>query len=114
MRNVLPLLPVLLMAAAPPAAYAQASAKAIVDQAKAAGVVGEQGNGMLGIVSGADPRVAAAVNEINTGRAAAYRDAAAKSGVSEAAAGEAAYRLLLARMPPGQFYKPAGEGWMRK
>ncbi|MBE7217627.1 MAG: DUF1318 domain-containing protein, partial [Caulobacteraceae bacterium] len=35
-------------------------------------------------------------------------------GVSVAAAGEAAYRQLLARMPSGQWYKPAGGGWTQK
>ncbi len=95
-------------------AHAQGAAKATVDAAKAAGTVGEQADGTLGVVSGGDAATRAAVAEINAGRAAAYRDAAAKTGVTAEAAGEAAYRQLLARMPAGQFYKPAGGGWTRK
>ena len=51
----------------PAAAVAQsASAKATVDSAKAAGVVGEQADGFLGFVTqGADPAVKQAVAEIN-------------------------------------------------
>ncbi len=95
-------------------AHAQGAAKATVDAAKASGVVGEQADGTLGVVSGGDASVRAAVAEINAGRMAAYRDAAAKTGVTAEAAGEAAYRQLLSRMPPGQYYRPAGGGWTRK
>jgi len=92
-----------------------ASAKAIVDAAKAQGVVGEQGDGFLGLVTGsADSAVAAAVAEINSGRAAVYKDAAAKSGVTPAAAGEAAAKQIFQRVPSGQYYKPVGGAWMRK
>ena len=99
---------------APAPAHAQSAAKATVDAAKAAGTVGEQADGTLGIVSGGDASVRAAVAEINAGRQAAFRDAAAKTGVTPTAAGEAAYRQLVSRMPAGQFYKPAGGGWTRK
>ena len=40
-----------------------------MDAAKAAGMVGEQADGYLGIVTGADGAITAAVNEINAGRA---------------------------------------------
>lgn len=92
-----------------------ASAKAIIDAAKAQGVVGEQSDGFLGLVTGsADSNVAAAVAEINSGRAAVYKDAAAKSGVTPAAAGQAAAQQIFQRIPSGQFYKPVGGGWTRK
>ena len=92
-----------------------AGAKAVVDAAKAQGVVGEQGDGFLGLVTGsADSAVAAAVAEINAGRAAVYRDAAAKSGVTSAAAGEAAAKQIFERIPSGQYYKPPGGSWTRK
>lgn len=113
------LLTMLLTCAAPigiPFALADAAgAKAIVDAAKAQGVVGEQGDGFLGLVTGsADSAVAAAVSEINSGRAAVYADAAAKSGVTPAAAGEAAAKLIVQRIPPGQYYKPVGGAWTRR
>ena len=92
-----------------------AAAKASVDAAKTAGLVGEQGDGFLGLVTGAaDPAVRSAVAEINAGRAAAYKDIAAKTGVAEAAAGEATARQLFDRLPPGAFYKPLGGSWTRK
>ena len=101
----------LAVAAAP--AFAQ-DAKARVDAAKAAGQVGEQGDGFLGIVSGGDAALQAAVAEINAGRAAAYRDTAAKTGVDAAAAGQATAQQLFARIPPGQYYRPLGGAWTRK
>ena len=92
-----------------------AAAKATVDAAKAQGVVGEQGDGFLGLVNGsADPAVKAAVDEINAGRAQAYKDIAAKTGVSEAAAGEATALQLFAKLPAGNYYRPLGGAWTRK
>ena len=56
--------------ALPTAALAQSAAKATVDQAKVAGTVGEQGDGLLGLVNGhADSAVSAAVAEVNADRA---------------------------------------------
>lgn len=101
-----------LSAAAAPA-FAQ-DAKARVDAAKAQGLVGEQGDGFLGVVSTADAALQAAVAEINAGRANAYRDTAAKTGVDAAAAGQATAQQLFARIPAGQYYKPLGGSWTRK
>jgi uncharacterized protein YdbL (DUF1318 family) len=96
--------------------FAQSSgATATVAQAKAGGVVGEQGDGFLGLVGGAaPPDVKAAVQEINAGRASAYKDIAARTGVSEQAAGEATARQLFDRLPSGAYYKPLGGSWTRK
>jgi len=93
-----------------------ASAKATVDAAKAAGIVGEQADGFLGFVTGAaDPALQSAVAEINNGRAQLYREAAAKNGVSAAAAGAAAYtQVVQTRLKAGEYYKPTGGGWVRK
>ena len=52
--------------------------------------------------------------ERNAGRAEAYRDAASKSGVTPAAAGQAAAQQLVGRIPAGQYYKPLDGGWTRK
>ena len=92
-----------------------AAAKAAVDAAKAAGTVGEQFDGYIGFVSGGgDAGLQSAVREINTGRAAAYRDIAAKTGVTPEAAGQATAEQLRGRLPSGQFYKPLNGGWTRK
>lgn len=103
------------LAVAPAAAIAM-DAKSAVDAAKAAGVVGEQADGFLGFVKPtADTALKAAVQEINSGRAALYREAAAKNGVSVEAAGASAFNTVVqAKLKPGDFYKPAGGGWVRK
>lgn len=91
------------------------SQKAAVDTAKSAGVVGEMGDGYLGFVSaGGDASLKAAVTAINTGRAGAYADTAAKTGVTAEAAGQATARQLYDRIPAGQYYKPLGGSWTRK
>ncbi|MBV9994234.1 MAG: YdbL family protein [Caulobacteraceae bacterium] len=96
-------------------AFAQPSAKAAVDAAKAQGVVGEQGDGYLGFVGGAtDASVKAAVDEINAGRSKAYQDIAARTGVTPAAAGEATALQLAARLPSGYYFRPLGGSWTKK
>ena len=99
-----------------PAAAIALDAKSAVDAAKAAGIVGEQADGFLGFVTSSnDTALKAAVQEINEGRAALYRQAAAKNGVPVEAAGAAAYTSVVqAKLKPGEFYKPANGGWMRK
>jgi hypothetical protein len=91
-----------------------ASDKAAMDAAKAAGVVGEQADGYLGVVSSANPAVTAALTNINNGRAAVYADAAAKSGVTRDAAGQATGATLIGRVPAGQYFKPLGGAWTKK
>jgi len=95
------------------AAQSQA-AKAAVDAAKAAGKVGEQGDGYLGFVSDPDPALRASVTEINAGRKQVYSDTAAKTGVTIEAAGEATARQLISRVPAGQYFKPLGGTWTKK
>lgn len=101
---------VLLLVAAP----AFADDKSTVEAAKAAGTVGEQADGYLGIVGGADGAVTAAVNAINAGRAAVYADIAAKSGTTRDAAGQATGAQQIAKTPSGQYIKPLGGGWTKK
>lgn len=99
---------------AAPVLAQSAAAKAAVDTAKTNGVVGEQGDGYLGIVRGGDDNVRAAVAEINAGRAAVYRETAARTGVTPEAAGQATAQQLLARLPAGQYYKPLNGAWTLK
>jgi len=117
MRKTLTVLAIglsLAAAAAAPALAQTAAAKAAVDAGKAAGTVGEQADGYLGIVSGGDAALRASVAEINTGRAAAYKDIAAKTGVTPEAAGQATAKQLYSRLAPGQYWKPLDGGWMKK
>jgi uncharacterized protein YdbL (DUF1318 family) len=91
-----------------------AADKATVDAAKAAGKVGEQADGYLGIVGGADGAITAAVNSINAGRREVYTQTATKSGVSPDAAGQATGAQLIAKTPAGEFIKPLGGAWTKK
>jgi uncharacterized protein YdbL (DUF1318 family) len=93
-----------------------ASAKALIDSAKLRGLVGEQGDGFLGFVqdSAPTPDLQEAVDEINAGRAAVYRETAAKTGVAPDAAGQAVATQLINKMPTGQYYRPLGGVWTRK
>jgi hypothetical protein len=98
-----------------PALAQSAQAKAMVDSAKARGAVGEQGDGLLGFVTPSnDPALTAAVNEINAGRAQAYREAAARTQVTPEAAAQATAQQLFARLPTGQYFKPLDGNWTRK
>src|SRR5581483_7571272 len=100
---------------ATPAFADLASDKLAVDAAKAAGTVGEQGDGYLGFVGGsADAAVTAAVNEINAARANVYADTAAKTGTTRDVAGQATGVQLIAKTPAGQYVKPLGGNWQKK
>jgi len=99
---------------ATPAFADLAADKATVDAAKAAGKVGEQADGYLGIVSGADGTITAAVTEINNGRREVYTQTAGKSGVSPDVAGQATGATLIGKVPAGQFFKPLGGAWTKK
>ncbi|MBS0409608.1 MAG: YdbL family protein [Proteobacteria bacterium] len=102
-------------ALAQPASADIAAAKTVVDAAKAKGIVGEQGDGLLGFVSASsDAQLKAAVATINAGRGDAYRAIAAKTGVSEINAAQAAAQQVIARLPPGYYYRPLDGGWTRK
>ncbi|HWU56071.1 MAG TPA: YdbL family protein [Rhizomicrobium sp.] len=91
-----------------------AADKATVDAAKAAGKVGEQADGYLGVVGGADSAITAAVNSINAGRREVYTQTATKSGVSPDAAGQATGAQLIAKTPSGEYIKPLGGAWTKK
>jgi len=103
-----------LLSMATPAFADLAADKVIVDAAKAAGKVGEQADGYLGIVAGADGTITAAVDEINAGRRGVYTQTASKSGVSPDAAGQATGAQLIAKVPAGQYFKPIGGAWTKR
>ena len=88
------------LAIAPPAAIALDS-KTLVDQAKAQGIVGEQSDGFLGFVKSTDDEaLRGAVRDINEGRAALYRQAAARNKVPVEAAGASAFRRAASASRP--------------
>jgi uncharacterized protein YdbL (DUF1318 family) len=92
-----------------------AASKAAVDQAKSAGLVGEQTDGYLGFVKPGDGALKAAVDEINAGRAQVYREAAARNGVTPEAAGASAFETVIkGRIKPGEYFRTPGGAWTRK
>lgn len=100
-----------------PQAYADVVAsKAIVDEAKAKGIIGEGNNGYLAlVVRSADASVIAAMNEINDGRKNVFAEAAAKNGVSIDAAGAAAFtKIILPKVKSGEFYQDINGAWVKK
>jgi uncharacterized protein YdbL (DUF1318 family) len=98
-----------------PATAQTAAQKAAVDAAKSAGIVGEQGDGLLGFVTApTDPMLAAAVAAINSGREQVYRDIAMKTNVTPQAAGQATAQQLFGRLPAGQYFRPINGNWTRK
>ena len=115
-RNRIAIAAAALLLAATPVLADAAGDKAAIDAAKAAGTVGEQADGLLGLVTGdADAATKQAVAEINTGRQGVYREAANKNGVSVDAAGGSAFETVIKpKLKSGEFYKPAGSGWVRK
>ena len=98
-------------------AHAQTkSAKAAVDAAKAAGQVGEQIDGYLGVVDGVSVSadIKAAVQEINIGRKAVYTNKARASNVrTEDVAGISGEKLVN-RAPSGQMVKGTAGSWYKK
>ncbi|MCP5411307.1 MAG: YdbL family protein [Alphaproteobacteria bacterium] len=107
--------PLAVTALSTPAFADLAADKATVDAAKAAGTVGEQGDGYLGLVGGSAPaNVTAAVNAINDGRRQVYAQTAGKTGVTPEAAGQATGAQLIAKTPAGQYIKPLGGDWTKK
>lgn len=92
-----------------------ASQKALVDQAKAAGEVGEQADGYVGIRTsvGADTR--SAVDAINNGRRDAYERSAQQAGTTPAIAGARMFETqLLPRISSGQWYRNAQGQWVQR
>lgn len=107
--------PFLILALATGAVAQTGAQKALIDTAKTTGVVGEKADGFLGLVKGDAPGdVIAAMQAINAGRQAVYRETAAKTGVTPEAAGQATALKLYARMPPGEYWQALGGNWTRK
>jgi hypothetical protein len=98
-------------------AYADVVAsKALVNAAKAKGIVGEKVDGTLGFVTqSSDSALKAAVAEINAGRREVYQKAAASSGASPEAAGASAFtNIILPNLPAGYYYQDANGTWKQK
>ena len=88
---------------------------AVISAAKAAGTVGEQADGYLGIKGTVTSDVRAAVDALNIKRRAAYTDIAAKRSTTVSSVGEiTGCQTLSTRVSQGQIYKLPGSDWQVK
>jgi uncharacterized protein len=88
---------------------------ASLDQAKAAGQVGERIDGYLGVVDvNAPGDVRALVDQINAERQAKYKEIADKQGAPVAAVAQIAGKKLLERTPAGEYILGADGQWRQK
>lgn len=79
--------------------------------ARAAGQVGEQPDGYLGIVGGATPELRALVNNINIQRKAAYTQKAQASGATVEQMAFTSGCNLIAQTRPGEKYRAPDGSW---
>ncbi|MBY0430490.1 MAG: YdbL family protein [Rhodospirillales bacterium] len=91
-----------------------ASAQPGLERAKAAGLVGERPDGLVGTVRPVPPDIAALVETINTHRIGEYRDIAQRNGTSVEAVQTIAGRRLAEQSAAGSYVMDAGGGWRRK
>ena len=88
---------------------------AVVSAAKAAGTVGEQSDGYLGINGSVSSEVRAAVDALNIKRRAAYTELAAKRGVTvQDMAAVTGCQTLASRVSQGQIYRIGSGQWVTK
>jgi uncharacterized protein YdbL (DUF1318 family) len=93
-------------------AWAQSGA---VAEAMAAGTVGEQADGYLGIAGAASADVKAEVDSINIKRRAVYTDLAGKRGVTVSdVAAATGCQTLSSRVKAGQVYRIGAGAWQTK
>ena len=87
-----------------------------VEQARAAGLVGEQADGYLGLVTGsASPDLKSRVDQINIKRRALYTESASQRGVTvDSMAAATACELLQSRVGPGQYYRDENGAWTKR
>jgi len=87
----------------------------VISAAKAAGTVGEQSDGYLGIKGSVGADVRAAVDALNIKRRAAYTDLAAKRNVTvQEVAASTGCQTLSSRVQAGQIYKIGAGDWQVK
>ena len=86
-----------------------------LDEAKAAGQVGEQIDGYVGLVKGQGTAAARElVARVNAGRRDAYAEIARSTGASVEAVAARAGQRLVGRAPPGQWVLDGTGSWKRR
>jgi uncharacterized protein YdbL (DUF1318 family) len=95
------------------AAAAPALAKPL-EAERAQGLVGDQADGYLGIVSGGNPALQAQVAQINAARAQQYAEIAKQRNTTPTAVGAITGQTLYNETPSGQYFRDASGNWVRK
>lgn len=96
------------------AAAAPAVAQSL-DQAKAAGQIGEQPDGYVGVVGASVPAaVRQMIDDINLKRREEYRSIATKNGTNLQAVEALSGKKLVERAPAGQYVRLPDGRWVRK
>lgn len=86
-----------------------------LDDAKAAGLIGERPDGYVAAVQpNPPPDIAALVREINAKRLAAYQDIAAKQKVPVDQVGAVTAEKLKRQAPAGQYFLNPDGSWTQK
>lgn len=97
------------------AAPARAIEHPVLSPAMIAGIVGEQADGFLGLVSEtADAQVRAALADVNEKRRQAYVRAAAANGQPVEVFARLTAEKQINNLPAGQFYRDPAGNWIRK
>ena len=87
---------------------------AAIGTAQAAGTVGEQADGYLGLHGAPSADVRARVEQINIKRRAVYTDLAQKKGVSVTEVAGATACQILDSVGEGQWYRDTGGTWRQR
>jgi uncharacterized protein YdbL (DUF1318 family) len=85
-----------------------------LDDAKAAGQLGEQADGYLGLPPGAPASARALADQINSERAEHYAQIAARNGTEPTAVAALAGQKLVERAPAGQWVRGPDGSWKKK
>ncbi len=86
-----------------------------LDDARAAGQIGERPDGYVGAVSaGAPANIQALVQSTNAKRLAAYQDIAAKQGVPVEQVGALTAEKIIGKMPAGWYFMNSSGSWVQK
>jgi uncharacterized protein len=86
-----------------------------LDDAKAAGLIGERPDGYVAAVQpNPSPDIAALVSEINAKRRTAYEDIAAKENVPIDQVGAVTAEKIKTQAPAGQYFLATDGSWVQK
>ena len=85
-----------------------------LDDAKAAGIVGELGDGYLGAVDGAPAKATKLADYVNTKRREKYEEIAQKNNTTVDAVAAIAGQKLVQRAKPGEYVMDASGQWKQK